>query len=106
MKIFGKEFLTKNDLKNTVAALEQELCTMKEAFPFELGQEVFDIQLRDETGKYTKKNASLEHSRINPVTVGESNYFSLVKRYKENDVFSDLKDATEFLNTVCAKKAE
>lgn len=105
MKIFGKEFLTKKDLRATIASLEHELLSMKEVFPFELGQEVYDIQLRNESGKYTKKNASLEHSRINPVEVSESNYFSLVKRLKKNDVFFDLSAATEFLNAVCVKKS-
>ncbi len=104
MKFFGRELVTKKDLKITVSNLENELRHMKEAFPFELGQVVYDIQLRNETGKYTRSSASLEHSRINEVEVTKKNYFGLVDRYKNNDVFFELQEANDYLMRVCVKK--
>lgn len=118
MKIFGKEFKTKRELKETIAKLEVdvlmarnecemvrcELNAMKDVFPFALGQTVYDVQLRNEKGRYAKKNVSLEHSLINEVVVDEKNYFGLVERYKRNDVFVDYQSARVFLESVCVSK--
>ena len=101
MKIFGREFKTRKELKATINKLENELDTMREAFPFFIGQTVYDVQLRNEKGRYAKKNVSLEHSLINEVVVDEKNYFGLVERYKRNDVFFHYESARAFLESVC-----
>ena len=101
MKIFGKEFITKKELKEKVAQLEAELSVMHLDFPFYLGQVVYDVQLRNEKGRYAKKNASLEHSLVNVVTVDMKNYFNLVERYKKQDVFTNADEAQAFINNVC-----
>ena len=122
MKIFGINFTTKKELKkaNTdllakvtgyglkVAELESDLDSandeilyLKHMFPFELGQVVFDVALKNAQGKYTKKNPSLAHCTITEVTVNDKNYFSLVKRYNNNDVFFTKKEAEKFLKSVC-----
>lgn len=101
MKIFGKEFVTKKELKAKVTQLENELSVMRESFPFSLGQTVYDVQLRNEKGRYAKKNASLEHSLVNVVTVDEKNYFNLVERYKKQDVFTNAEAAQAFITNVC-----
>lgn len=101
MKIFGKEFVTKKQLKAKVAALEAASADMLEVFPFKLGQVVYDLQLKNESGRYTKKNASIEHSVINEVVVNEKNYFSLVSRYRKHDVFFTYNDAYSYLTSVC-----
>ena len=117
MKIFGKEFKTRKELKATIVELEHavqvwrgryeetktEVDMLDTLFPFALGQMVYDIQLRNENGRYAKKNASLEHSRINEVVVDEKNYFGLVERYKKNDVFCSYDGAREFLESICVK---
>ena len=102
MKIFGKEFVTKKQLKAKVAALEATTVGMLEAFPFKLGQVVYDLQLKNEAGRYTKKNASIEHSVINEVVVSEKNYFSLVSRYRKHDVFLTYDEANNYLTSVCS----
>lgn len=104
MKIFGIEFETRRELKARIAELENKLDAMKDAFPFTLGQIVYDVQLRNEKGRYAKKNVSLEHSLINEVVVDEKNYFGLVERYKRNDVFFGYNEAKAFLESVCVKK--
>ena len=115
MKIFGIEFETKKELKKKVAYLEEELKslrTVNEAlydklakltidFPFELGLTVYDVQLRNKNGRYTKKNPSLEHSLINEVVVDEKNYFSLVERRRKLDVFRTREDAQSALEFAC-----
>ena len=117
MKIFGFEFKTRRELKEEIARLEdnlltvhkerellrQELASMLTVFPFEMGQTVYDVQLRNEKGRYAKKNVSLEHSLISEVVVDEKNYFGLVERYKRNDVFVDMEDAREYLESVCVR---
>jgi hypothetical protein len=118
MKIFGIEFKTRRELKEEIVKLENdvlvannecesvksELNTMKDSFPFTLGQTVYDVQLRNEKGRYARKNASLEHSLINEVVVDKKNYFGLVERYHRQDVFFDYGTADAFLVDVCTKK--
>ena len=115
MKIFGIEFKTRRELKANICKLEGqlsclshkygelrgELDVMKDAFPFALGQTVYDVQLRNEKGRYAKKNPSLEHSLINEVVVDEKNYFGLVERYHRQDVFMDYGTADAYLMDVC-----
>ena len=122
MKIFGitietkKELRAKNDeltkknseligrmtcLADDLDLANDELHYMQLMFPLELDQVVFDIALKNAQGKYTKKNPSFEHSTITEVTVNEKNYFSLVKRLRNNDVFYTKKDAEEYLKSVC-----
>jgi hypothetical protein len=106
MKIFGKEFITKKELRVKVNILENEINEIKNVFPFNIGQTVYDIQLRDENGRYTKENISLEHSLINEVVVNEKNYFGLVERYRNKDVFSDKNAADAFLIDHCVNITE
>lgn len=115
MKILGFEFTTKKELRQTISALyddwenaEDELteCTkeldgLRETFPFDMGQVVFDVALKDVKGRYTKTSPSLEYSTINEVTVDENNYFGLVERYNRNDVFVAREDAEAYLKSIC-----
>jgi hypothetical protein len=122
MKIFGKEFVTKKQLKaennrlmhrlsklentydmllKTLDGVTIELAGYASDFPFKLGQTVYDLQLKNESGRYTKKNASIEHSMINEVIVSEKNYFGLVARYRNHDVFMTYDDAIKYLASVC-----
>ena len=115
MKIFGINFTTKKELKKQLAdqketilelradaeALGAELKCMRTAFPFDIGQTVYDVALRNEKGRYTKAHPSLEHSIITEIVVDEKNYFVLVERLGRKDVFLSEKDATEYLKTVC-----
>ena len=115
MKIFGKQITTKKDLKRINATLNEIINDLEaeceeleiqldytiEHFPFELGQVLYDVALRNDKGRYTKSNPSLEHSTITEVTVTETNYFSLVERFKRNDVFFDEDSAKEFVRSIC-----
>ena len=117
MKIFGKEFKTRKELKASIDLLEcevqlwrgryeeakAEVEMLDTLFPFALGQTVYDVQLRNKNGRYAKKNASLEHSLINEIIVDEKNYFGLVERLKRSDVFFNYEDAMAFLEGVCVK---
>lgn len=78
-----------------------EMNEIKQLYPFELGQVVYDIQLRNDKGRYTKKNPSREHSVVNEVTVDKKNYFNLVDRYKSKDVFTTRVMATKYLDELC-----
>lgn len=117
MKILGFEFTTKRERELQQMFLEtynnweaaedelneciEELNELRETFPFDLGQVVFDIALKDEKGRYTKTAPSLEYSVINEVVVDEKNYFSLVERYNRNDVFVIREDAEDYLKSIC-----
>ena len=123
MRIFGINFTTKKDLKKQIAKLKAELDTvskintqvinyneeigiayedMKTIFPFNLGDVVYDIQLRGENGRYTKTKASREHSIINEVVVDKKNYFKLTDRLG-TDVFKSNSDASAYLDSICIK---
>ena len=109
MKIFGINFTTKREKelqKELVECLEtlEELEELKEDFPFTIGQVVYDVQLKNSKGRYAKANPSFEHSTISEVAVSRKNYFSLVERYENNDVFTSYDDAEAFLKERCAGK--
>ena len=83
---------------------EEEINRLREMFPFDLGQVVYDLQLKSAKGRYTKTKPSFEHSVINKVTVDEKNYFGLVTRYNNHDVFFTNSEAEAWLKSVCEKK--
>lgn len=121
MKIFGLTITTKDvdsiidslnvtieelqeeneDLGISVKELEGELAQMQEKYPFEMGDTVYDVALKNAQGRYTRTKPSFEYSTITAVTVDEKNYFSLVKRYRRNDVFFTEEAATDFLKSIC-----
>ena len=91
------------DLGNEVKCLTEVVDTYNKKFPFDFGETVYDVQLRGENGRYTKKNPSREHSVVNEVIVDKKNYFNLVDRYNQKDVFTELKLAEEYLDSICTK---
>jgi hypothetical protein len=115
MNIFGLHITTKKkqleriaehdaevqELKNMIIELNEELYDMVDAFPFRLGQVVYDVALKNAQGRYTKTKPSREHCTITEVEVNEKNYFSLKKRLENDDVFYDREEAEEYLNSVC-----
>ena len=86
-----------NEVEELVAILKR----MRQQFPLEMGAIVYDVQLRSETGRFTRTKVSKEHSFINEVTVTEKNYFNLVNRYNNKDVFLTLCEAEEYINLRC-----
>jgi hypothetical protein len=108
MKIFGINFVTKKELKNenfelqmTVKELEGEIALRDEKYPLELGETVYDVALKNAQGKYTKTKPSIEHCTVTPVTVDEKNYFKLVARMRNNDVFLSEAAAKTYLESIC-----
>ena len=108
MKIFGINFKTKKELKyenlvlrEDLESCEDELNYMIESFPFDLGQVVYDLALKNDKGRYTKTKPSLEYSTITEITVTEKNYFSLAERLRSGNVFFDRACAEEHLKSIC-----
>ena len=87
-------------INDELADRVQELNDM---YPFEFGQVVYDVQLRNAKGRFTKTKASREHSVINEVVVDRKNYFTLVDRYRSSDVFMNLEAAEMRLDAVCVE---
>ena len=85
----------------TKRTVQKELAAMKEMFPFMLGQNVYDVALKNDKGRYTKTKPSIEYSTITEVIVDEKNYFSLVKRFRRNDVFLSQTEAETYLKSIC-----
>lgn len=90
-------------LTHTTVELTSALDKMYEEFPFTLGQEVFDLQLRNSKGKYTKNNPAKNYSVVNVVVVADHNYFDLVRRYREHDVFLTYAEAEAYLAKICVE---
>jgi hypothetical protein len=108
MKIFGINFITKKELKEQIADLMcdvedliEDLDYLRADFPFDLGDVVYDVALKNDKGRYTKTKPSLTHSTITEVVVDEKNYFNLVKRLERNDVFFAYEAAEEYLKSIC-----
>ena len=95
MRTFNNELLVANN------DMSHEIIEMKSKFPFDLGQVVYDVQLRSAKGRFTKIKPSIEHSLINEVIVDKRNYFSLVERYNNRDVFITCEAAETHLKDVC-----
>ena len=89
------------DLGMSVKELEGELSMMQEKYPLDLGETVYDVALKNAQGKFTKTKPSLEHCTINEVVVDEKNYFKLVKRLANNDVFMSENAAKKYLASIC-----
>ena len=121
MNIFGLTIITKKKynalltdnenkkdtiekLVNEIDTMSKEISTWNSTYPFRIGQTVYDLQLRNEKGKFTKNNPSIEHSEINPVVVTTNNYFKLLARYEKKDVFQTQDEAYNYLVGVCDKK--
>ena len=88
---------------NENIALTKDLDAYIAKYPFEMGQVLYDVQLRSAKGRFTKTKASREHSYINEVVVDKKNYFNLVDRYHSSDVFTTQKAAENFLDSVCVE---
>ncbi len=108
MKIFGLCIISEKKYKNTITEMQAKIAEQDkvleaafEAFPLVIGQTVYDVALKNESGRYTKLRPSFEHSTITPVEVTEKNYFSLVNRFKRNDVFFTQEEAEEYLKSIC-----
>lgn len=108
MKIFGLHITTEKKYQKVITELQTKLAEDEkvleaafEEFPLVLGQKVYDIALKNDKGRYTKTNPSLKHSTIIEVIVDEKNYFSLVNRFRRNDVFFEYEEAEEHLKSVC-----
>jgi hypothetical protein len=108
MNIFGFEFTTKKELKaenvelmSDIEQLLDELQDMRETFPFYIGQVVYDVALKNAQGRYTKMHPHIDYCTITEVEVNEKNYFSLVKRFRNHDVFDNRETAEEYLKSVC-----
>lgn len=84
--------------------LSEDLAKLKEEYPLTIGQTVYDVQLRNEKGRYTKTNPVCEYSKVNEVVVDKKNYFNLVERMKAKDVFTRYEAATQRLHEVCVKE--
>ena len=90
-----------DDLTTAVNSANDKVLCLKRMFPLALGETVFDVALKNAQGKYAKKNPSFEHSTITEVVVTEKNYFSLVKRLENNDVFYTRAAAEDYLKAIC-----
>ena len=104
-KELENQLLALTEFKKELLKINEELADkvedMIKKYPFEMGQVVYDLQLRSSKGRFTKTKASREHSLINEVVVDKKNYFNLVDRYASNDVFTDRVEAEKYLESVC-----
>lgn len=90
-----------NECKYKIAQLRAKVNEYERLFPFTFGQTVYDVQLRNSKGRFTKTKACKEFSMINEVVVDDKNYFKLVARLNAKDVFVTRDEAVNRLNEVC-----
>jgi hypothetical protein len=84
-----------------IEELIEQLQDLSNEFPFDMGQVVYDVALKNAQGRYTKTKPSREHCTITEVEVNEKNYFNLKRRLENNDVFFEYEDAEQYLDSVC-----
>ena len=83
--------------------LTYELDAFEETYPLDLGETVYDVQLRNINGRFTKTKPARSKCVINEVEVTIKNYFNLVERYNNKDVFMCYDDACAYLDSVCVE---
>ena len=91
----------KDNYSLMVRAQEEDLNTFYSQFPLQIGQEVYEVQLRSKTGRFTKTKPSKEHSTISCITVDKKNYFNLVDKLNNGSLFTCEVSAEEYLNSIC-----
>ena len=108
MKIFGRTFVTKKELKRELAQLKIRIGVLEETFPLKIGQVIYDVQLRDDQGRYSREEtASQAHSTIIPIAVNRRNYFNLVERYSnKSHLFTCRENAEKYLLDVFTRKGD
>lgn len=127
MKPFNRFFTSKKQLLRTIDKLQAELAFTKKTkdevisynnqiadayeditkmFPLRLGEVVYEIQLRDSTGKYTKNKPNYGCSSIVEVVVTTKNYFKLVDKLKEGLISKSHGRAETNLKNSCFKALE
>ena len=90
-----------NDVVKFNSELADKVEEYMSIYPLTIGQTVYDVQLRNSKGRYTKSKACREYSVINEVVVDKKNYFNLVDRLHAKDVFVDRDEALKHLDAVC-----
>ena len=90
-----------NEAMGELVELSKLVETYRAKYPFEMGQVVYDVQLRSDKGRFTKTKACREYSIVNEVVVDKKNYFNLVERLANKDVFLTLEAAEAHLKEVC-----
>lgn len=84
-----------------ISELSSAVTEFEQTYPLDLGEVVYDVQLRNVNGRFTKTKPSREQSVINELEVTKKNYFNLVDRYNNKDVFLTRDDALRYLDSVC-----
>lgn len=88
-------------MSNYNEELADKVEEMMDNYPFNIGDVVYDLQLRSATGRFTKTKPSRKYSVINEVVVDKKNYFKLVDRLASNDVFKSYDECEAYLASVC-----
>lgn len=105
--LLKKEIATLKATIKELAVINDELADKVEEYmkkyPLELGQVVYDVQLRSSKGTFTKTKACKQHSTINELVVDKKNYFKLVDKFATNTLFVDIKDAESYLDSICVE---
>ena len=92
-----------DEIKHVLNDYLERYRELKDQFPLEMGLVVYDVALRNEKGRYTKKNPSREHCLITEDVVTAKNYFNMVERWQSGDVYTSKEAAEDYIKLVCNK---
>lgn len=93
----------KDNLEAVLSEFIEKLNMYKKKYPFELGQTVYEVQLRNSKGRFTKTKGSREYSSVIEIVVDARNYFKLAEKFNTADVFTDYTVAQNYLLNICVE---
>lgn len=102
---YAEHVRTLTEINKTIVKYNEELADKVEEllnmYPFNVDDVVYELILKNDKGRFTKKSPSIEHSAIVETTVTKRNYFTLMEKYKNCLAFTDENEATSYLNKIC-----
>lgn len=81
--------------------LADKLEELMKKYPISCGDTLFEVCLRNDKGRFTKTKPSKEYSYIETVIVDTKNYFKLVDKFNNKEVFTTEKSAKKHLDSLC-----
>ena len=70
-------------------------------YPINIGDTLYEVCLKNDKGRFTKTKPCKEYSSVEELTVDTKNYFKLVEKFNNNEIFFVKKDAQKYLDSLC-----
>ena len=99
------ELINENtELRTINNELADALEDMLSRYPLNIGEEVYELKLKSAKGRFTKTKASLKYSTVETIVVDTRNYFNLVEKLNNNELYVEREAAEVALKSICTEE--